>query len=190
MHDHDKLLFPAFFQPPLGPRSMSINKDAIVAAVNKYYDRQRDKENKLERSRKNKKPEKETEKAVFEWAKANDVYLHVVDSSAGFDQSLGRRQSYAAPTGFPDLVGNDQHGLCYYIELKARQRRASLRDHQRHFLYKKIYQNCFAVCVDSAERLDQYHRQYSKLKTPQEKVTYLVDCLPKKRPKQLKEDLF
>lgn len=161
---------------------MTEHKNRVSAAINKYYDRQRDKENKQELSRKNKAPEKDTEREVLAWAKQNNIYLHVVDSSAGYNRTVGRRDAFAAPVGYPDLSGNNQAGLAFYIELKARQRRATLRDHQRHFLEQKIYQCCFAVCVDSADRLDQYYRGWSRLKTPRERVDYLLDCLPKKRP--------
>lgn len=116
----------------------------------------------------------------MEWGKNQGLFLHVVDSSS-YDPILRRKGMSRAASGFPDIVGNTLSGRILWIELKAKGRCSSLREAQRHFLEKKIQQNCFAVVVDSAERLAQYWKGYNSLKSDQEKQAYLFDCLPKQR---------
>lgn len=128
----------------------------------------------------NKSPEKDVEAAVLQWSRANGFDLHVVDSSQ-YDNRLGRMGSAKASVGFPDLCGNYSTGLSVYIELKAKDRRSKLSEAQRVFLTKKANQNCFAVVVDSVMRLEQYWKGFKRLKSPEERSAYLVDCLPKKK---------
>lgn len=128
---------------------------------------------------KNKKPERETEKAVLLWAKDNGFFLHVIEASS-YDPILRRKGSAKAQSGMSDLIGNTPSGLSCYIELKAKDRRSTLSEQQRHFLMQKIDQNCFAVVVDSVDKVSQYWKGFCSLKTPLERRNYLHDCLPKK----------
>ena len=155
---------------------MSDHRERITKAVHGFYDRQTPRE----RKRKNGKPEKITESDVLLWSKANGLHLHVVD--AGTYNPLTRGRSVAkAESGFPDLVGNTLDGLSLYIELKAKDKRNAIGAHQRVFLERKIAQNCFAVVVDSASRLEQYWRGFHQCKSQETKRAYLLDCLPKMR---------
>lgn len=161
---------------------MTDPKSRVKAAMLKHHQKILEPRTNIKPARQNKKPEKDTEKDVLIWARTKNIFLHVVDSSS-FNPLTGCKSVQKAETGFPDLVGNHVTGLCLYIELKAKQRRSTVSEAQREFLSQKIQQNCFAVVVDSAERLDQYWLGFWQQKSLQEKQNYLLDCLPKKRAK-------
>lgn len=156
------------------------HKKSTLQALQKYHQRQINQGVTREPKRKNKQPEKDTQKQVMSWAKDNGVFLHVIESSS-YDPRLGRRGIQKAQSGFSDLVGNTSEGLTLYIELKAKDRRSNLSELQRQFLESKIDQSCFAVVVDSRARLEQYWKGFWSLKNPSEKVIYLKNCLPKKK---------
>lgn len=156
-----------------------MSKSSIEKAMLKYHQKQLPNNNRQPKS-KNKKPEKDTQKQVMEWAKNQGLFLHVVESSS-YDPILRRKGMSRAAFGFPDIVGNTLCGQIVWIELKAKGRQSTLKPAQRDFLEKKIQQNCFAVVVDSAERLSQYWKGYNSLKSDQERQSYLLDCLPKQR---------
>jgi hypothetical protein len=106
-------------------------------------------------------PEKLVEKEVLEACKQLNIDVDVIESKATFSKNLGRyTQSRSAPEGMSDLVGNDREGLSVYIELKARGKLRTLRPKQKAFLLRKIENNCFAVCVDSADLLFELYYQF------------------------------
>ena len=148
-----------------------------------------------EKRPKNKTPEKNTQKDVLEWARENNVFLHVIEASTWNGRTGSYGDSKAEP-GFSDLVGNTLQGLTCYIELKAQGRRSTLSDKQRVFLIKKIEQDCFAVVVDSRKYLQNIWKRYWTLKTSKEKQAYLIECLPgqyntkKRRQAQLDKEEF
>lgn len=158
---------------------MTDRKKSTSAAMLKYHKKQLAQGTTREPRTKHKKPEKNTEAEVLLWANNYNIHLHVVDSSS-YDYRHGHRGVQKAQTGFPDLVGNTEGGLVLWIELKAKDRRSTVSHSQRTFLLAKISQNCFAVVVDSAERLEQYWRGYTSLKNLKERQAYLYDSLPKK----------
>lgn len=160
---------------------MSDHKERVNSAMNRYIEKQLGKGTTREPSRKNKTPERDTEKSVLKWGRLNGFHLHVVEASS-YDRVTGRMGQAKAEAGFPDVVGNTSNGLGCYIELKAKDRRSKLSDSQRVFLKNKIAQNCFAVVVDSSEKLQQYWKGFCSLKTPTERQHYLIDCLPKQVP--------
>ena len=168
---------------------MSDRKDSTNAAMLKYHQRQLNQGTTRERKGTNKKPEKNTEKNVLDWARNHNIHLHVVESSS-YDPRLRRKGMSRAVSGFPDLVGNTQEGHSVWIELKAKDRRSALSDKQREFLLTKVQQNCFAVVVDSVERLSQYWKGFWSLQLESDRQTYLLDCLPKKRPERVVENEF
>jgi len=107
----------------------------------------------------------------------------VVEAST-YDPISGRRHAPKVSRGFPDLVGNNESGQVLWIELKAKDRCCTLSEVQRTFLTSKIEQGCFAVVVDSVERIGRYYRTFQSKKTYHEKRLFLLDCLPKKRVKK------
>jgi hypothetical protein len=159
---------------------MTDRKKSTSAAMLKYHKKQLGQGTTRERKTTYKKPEKDVERAVLEWGCMNSIHLHVVEASS-YDPRLGRKGVSKAPLGFPDVVGNTQDGHSLWIELKAKDRRSALRESQRSFLESKISANCFAVVVDSVEGLSQYWRGFWSLRTTQERQSFLLDCLPKKR---------
>ena len=154
-------------------------RDSTKQAIDRFIRKQSARENKTAPVKQNKKPERDTEKAVLHWARDNGFFLHLVESSS-YDPILRRKGSARAQSGMSDLIGNTPDGLACYIELKAKDRRSTLSESQRLFLKQKIEQNCFAVVVDSVDRVSQYWRGFCSLKTSLERRQYLLDCLPKK----------
>jgi hypothetical protein len=141
--------------------------------------------------KKNGKPEKVLEKQVLTWASNHAIHLHVVESKAVYSASAGRYLRGQAEAGLPDLIGNIE-GLSAWIELKAKGRRGTLKEHQREFLVRKIEQGCFAVCIDSVDQLASVLAAF--LSTPSsDRVRLLLDHLPIKRhrhPNNPDEKLF
>jgi len=138
-----------------------------------------------------KKPEKEVEKQVLQWAKMQNIFLHVVESKAVFSQAAGSYLRGQVDAGFPDLVGNDSSGRVLYVELKAFGRRSNLSELQYEFLKRKINQGCFAVVVDSSEILNDFYYTWKTSKNPQ---SYLLSVLPipsciAKRDKNFNEEM-
>lgn len=166
---------------------MMNRKAGTEKALNNYFKKALGQGTSKEPSRKNKKPEKKTEDAVLHWAKANGFFLHIVDSSS-YDLILQKKGMARAAAGLPDAVGNTPNGLSCWIELKAKDRRSTLSESQRHFLMQKILQNCFAVVVDSEARLDRYWRQFCALKSSDDRQAFLLDCLPRKNQREARDD--
>lgn len=155
--------------------------------MDRYYKSQEPKP--VKEKRKYQRPEKDTEKQVFLWAKANRFHLHIIDASS-YDPLLKRTSVSKAQAGFPDLCGNTESGLSVWIELKAKDKRNTTSVNQRMFLEKKIAQNCFAVVVDSSERLQEYWDNYCNIEDDQARKIYLIDSLPKFREAKDNDSLF
>lgn len=160
---------------------MSDYRSRIEASVMKFHAKEL--RGQREPSRKNNAPERSVGIEVSKWARQNGFFLHEVEASI-YDPNSGeaRPELAKAEAGFPDRVGNTPTGLACYIELKAKDRRSTLSDTQRVFLERKIDQNCFAVVVDSDQRLAQYWKGFCSLKTEDQRKAYLYDCLPKIQP--------
>lgn len=164
-------------------------KKSIEAAMMRHHQKQLARENNLGPSRRNKAPERDTQTEVLRWGRSNNFFLHVVEASV-YDRVTGQRGEAKAEAGFPDVTGNTPTGLSCYIELKAKDRRSTVSELQRRFLTLKIEQNCFAVVVDSADRLAQYWKGFASLKTEVERRAYLKDCLPKQVQRKGAGDSF
>ena len=90
----------------------------------------------------------------MQWLKDNDFSCHVVESKAVYNRQAGTYVSGQAEKGMSDIVGSTPDGRACFIELKAKDRCSTLKDHQRDFLMTKIKRGAFACCVDSVERLE------------------------------------
>ena len=132
-----------------------------------------------------KKPEKLVEKDCLLWAKNNQIFLHIVEAKAVFSQAVGRYLSGQVESGFPDLVGNNNNGQVLWVELKAKDRRSTITPLQYLFLKTKIEQGCFAVVVDSADRLHEYYYTWLNGKNQQ---GYLTGLLP--IPSRIRDETF
>lgn len=144
------------------------------------------------RSKKNNKPEKIVEKDVMHWLKTMGFDCNVVESKAVYSQKAGIYLHSQTDPGFSDIAGNNDNGLSVYIELKAKDRRSTLKEHQRQFLIRKINTNCFAVCVDSAERLENFYKKWGDILIRHGRLKaqkYLINILPVKKSKD-SDELF
>lgn len=151
-------------------------------ALHKYLKRQAniiDREMKGKK-RKNKKPEKETEKKVLNWCKKIGIDIHVIESKAVYSKKAGRYLKSQTSESLPDLIGNYE-GIAVFIELKAYQRRRALKDHQRDFLIRKIKQDCFACCTDRVEHINDLFKDWLNLSSRESRINLLLSDLPKKR---------
>lgn len=166
---------------------MTNRRESTQAAIHAFIKRECAPESKPEPVRKNKKPERETEKAVLRWARNNGFYLHVVEASR-YDSLLGKMGEARAEAGMSDLIGNTPNGLACFVELKAKDRRSALSEQQRHFLVQKIKQNCFAAVVDSSSYIDQVWKGFCSCETSEKRQAYLMECLPKKKSKPPRDD--
>ncbi len=165
-----------------------MSKESTKKAIENYYKRQ---EIDITPTRKNKKPEKQVEQDVLIWAKSKGMSLDIIEAKAKFNTATGMYTGRAASAGLSDLIGNTQHGLAVFIELKAPGRRvgSALHARQRAFLTEKIMTNCFAVVVDSVEFLEQIWLQFCTLPSEQ-KLKFLLDQLPKQKLRESDDLLF
>ena len=128
--------------------------------------------------RKNKNPERElTVKPCLAWLERHGFSCHVIESKAVFSKAAGRYLHGQTVSGMPDIVGCAPTGVAVFIEAKAPGKIRSLSDAQREFLLTKIEHRAFAVCVDSAERLDELFAQWTQLQ-PSLAKQYLIGELP------------
>lgn len=103
--------------------------------------------------KKNKTPEKDVEKQVIIWLKAQGFFYNVIEAKAVYNQkSGGYRKGQVAP-GYPDISGCTPNGMACFIELKAPKLRHTVSYEQHTFLKKVIGYGCFAVVCDSVDNL-------------------------------------
>jgi hypothetical protein len=136
--------------------------ESVKQAMERYFDKQAKKNDPLKKKRKNKKPEKLVEKACMDWLKIMDFSCDVVESKAVFSPRAGIYLNSQATPGMSDIVGCTPDGRGAFIELKAKDRRNALKDHQRRFLLEKISRGAFACCVDSPYYLEKCWEHYKR----------------------------
>lgn len=132
------------------------------------------------RRKKNHAPEKVVEKQVLAWLSGQGFCVSVVESKAHYSKAAGAYLGQSAPSGFPDIVGNDRHGRAIYIELKAPGKLSTVRPAQVLFLLRKIETNCFACVIDSLERLQELYQFWDQTVERDARENYLRSRLPKK----------
>ena len=134
--------------------------------------------------RKNKKPEKQTEKDVKAWLRRQGFDFNVIESKAVYSQAAGRYMNGQTDPGVSDIIGNDKEGHAMFIELKAKGKRYNVSPVQYMFLMKKIKMNCFAVCVDSDVSLNEQYAAWVVRKQQRDingARQYLESMLPRPR---------
>lgn len=164
-------------------------RQSIMDAIKGYEDKQRKKNAPPKKTKKNAKPEKEVEKEILLWAKDFKMSLHIIEAKATYNPDLGGYRSRAVAPGFLDAVGNYGPYACF-IELKAKGRRASLRDNQRDFIHKKIEEGAFACVTDGVIHLSSLFVTWLKADTNSRKRLLLNDLPQKKERKDDLEELF
>lgn len=139
---------------------------------------------KTKRTKRNSSPEKEVEKEVMHWLRTHGFSCHVVESKAVYSPSAGGYKSGQTIPGFSDVVGCDPNGMAVFIELKAKGRNSTLKEHQYLFLKNKIEHGAFAVCVDSVMLLERVYQNWC-LANDENKRPGLIRLLPYKFNKNL-----
>lgn len=164
--------------------------DSAMRALNKYSQKQI-KSTKKSKSKKRTglSPEKTVEKEVMKWIKDQGFSCNVVEAKAIYSPTAGQYLRGQTDAGFPDIAGCTPHGLGCFIELKAKGKRSTLKEHQRQFLIEKINRGAFAVCVDSVDCLRDIINRIKGSSYDQRK-DLLLDHLPKKRKPREEEPSF
>ena len=132
--------------------------------------------------RKNKKPEKEVEKACMEWFKDNGFSMDVVESKAVYSVSSGGYRSGQTVPGFTDSAGCTPDGYGCFVEFKAKGKKYNVSQVQKEFIKEKIYRGCFAIVVDNVELLQQAYLHW-KMLDREDRITFLYNTLPKVKVK-------
>lgn len=134
-------------------------KKRVANAINRYSDKQAKKlEPKV--ARKNRKPEQESVFECLSWLKRNGFDCDIIESKATFSVKAGRYLRSQAVAGMSDLVGNDKDGRACFIEIKAKGRRSTLKEHQFEFLARKIKSNCFATVATGEDELEEIYSRF------------------------------
>lgn len=153
---------------------------SVEDALRKYSTRAFKKEERSRKPRrKNKTPERDVQKLVMSWLKANGFSCNVVESKAVWSQKAGRYLKGQTEAGVSDIFGSTPNGLACFIELKAPGKRATLKEHQRQFLKSKIEVGAFAICTDSVEYLIEAWLGFEHHKALGSHVDFLLKQLPK-----------
>jgi len=140
-----------------------------------------------------KKPELLVEKDVVKWAKKNGVEIYKTDAAGEYSPKADMYLKDAdLIAGHSDYSGDCKQalGCAVYIECKAKDRRCNTSFSQYNFLKNKINRGCFAVVVDSAEKLDFYFYHWLSLRDsfkPVKAQEYLMGILPKSKKVKLRE---
>ena len=152
-------------------------RDALL----RHHQKLLDKSIKAKRKKPNKKPEKITETNCMRWLNDFGFSCHVVESKAVFSVASGGYKSGQTIPGFADIAGCTPDGWGCFIELKAKGRRSNLSDAQREFLKEKILKGCFACVVDCEGRLRETYMKWRSYHDKEDRITFLMNDLPKKR---------
>jgi hypothetical protein len=164
------------------------HKARAKAALDKYLIRDMKASNRLMgKGKKNGTPEKEVEVACKKWLEENGfTNVEIYESKAIF--SNGHWHNNALKAGHSDCGATcpeaDAPGVQAWIEFKAKGKLSSFfRDNnskQRDFIIARIHAHCFAVVVDSVDRLATIYRQWVDFKKVDNECAkqYLLSTLP------------
>jgi hypothetical protein len=154
------------------------DNSGVKNAMAKFYERQLVKESGPKRT--NEKPERDTEREVVAWLRAQGLFHKIVESKAVLSSQYSGYRRGQADAGFPDLVGLTRKGFFLAVELKARGRRSNLSDQQREFLISVIDSKGFACVTDSADHLSALFFAWEAAPVETRSELLLAD-LPKQR---------
>lgn len=136
--------------------------------------------------RKNKSPERDTEKEIKKWAEENGVDLTKVNSKTTYSEGGHYFNKPVDEFGFSDFVGN--HGeVAVYVEAKARGKRSAASGKQIEFLTRKIMAGCFACVSDGSEHLNNLFYR-CKGRSKNERIRLLLADLPKKKKQYINDE--
>lgn len=163
--------------------------NSAMRALLSYNKKQIKKSVKRKKKRSGPSPEKIVEKSVMNWLNSQGFSCNVIEAKAVYNAQAGRYLRGQTDAGFPDIAGCTPNGLGCFIELKAKGKRSTLKEHQREFLINKINCGAFAVCVDSDECLADIVSKFKSC-TIDKRKKLLLDHLPKKRKPRGEEPSF
>lgn len=127
--------------------------------------------------KKNKKPEKDVEKACMAWFEAKGFSMHIIESKAVYNPKLGRYLKGQTVSGMSDSIGCTPDGIGCFVEFKAKGKKFTLKEHQRNFLTEKINRGCFAAVVDDVRDLEATYQHWAFLDQA-DKKRYLTSIMP------------
>lgn len=161
----------------------SPHKKRVHDILNRIHSRELKEISKLQgKGKRNKKPEKEVEKACMKWLKDQGFSVQVYESKA--TQVNGRWVNQAMKAGNSDCMGSTPSGLFAAIEFKAPGKLKTYNrpknQRQRDFINEKINSGAFACVTDSVERLSTIYSQWEILldTNKDEAKNYLISMLP------------
>lgn len=148
-------------------------------------------------SRKNQKPEKEVEKLCLEYMRALKWDVNIFEAKATFDPKRGVYRQQSMKSGIADCMGSLPDGIECAIEFKAPGKLYTFayprNEKQQIFIQRKIMSNCFAVVVDSVERLDTIYKRWREHRDANDldfARMYLLSMIPAAKPKKDRGGLF
>lgn len=155
-------------------------KDRARKALESYYQNQLPKERKIKA--KNQRPEKDVEYECLVWMRQQGWDVQIYEAKAVWNPKARRYLSQSMKAGTVDCQGLMPGGVFVAVEFKAPKRISTFnlaKNHrQRQYLIEKISFGAFGCVVSSATRLEQIYNSWRDLKSPEEKRTYLMACLP------------
>lgn len=108
--------------------------------------------------------------------------MQIYEAKAVWNPRARRYLAQSMKAGTVDCQGVLPGGTFVAVEFKANKRistfNAPKNHRQRQYLIEKISNGAFGCVVTSATRLEQIYNSWRDLKTPEEKRSYLMACLP------------
>lgn len=164
---------------------------SVASAIKKYSKKQLKEQDTLRKRKPNQRPEKElTEKPVLAYLRGRGFFVFVVESAAVYNPRAGQYLRGQAQQGTPDLIGVDSYGNHLAIELKAPQRRSTLRPAQREHLLNVIEKNGFASVTDSVKHLSNLYEQWINEPDLEKRREILINDLPRPKTQSDNSPLF
>jgi len=132
--------------------------------------------------KKNNSPEQYVEKQCMAWFKFKGFSMNVVESKGVWNSQARRYLKGNTISGFSDSAGCTPTGYGCFVEFKAKDRRSTLKLHQRSFLIEKIEHGCFACVVQDVEGLQKTYSLWNLFMQDNERaqaIEFLLKDLPK-----------
>lgn len=169
-----------------------MSSSTVRAALESYYERQqRELEGKQRPRRKRGKPELKVRSEIMTWMNSHGFDVQVVESRAVFCASANRFLKGQTTAGTSDLVGVGPDGVAVFCEVKAKNRLATLKPHQKAYLTSKIELSAFAIVADSPERVEQLWQEWKhrRAMSPQLAKAFLLRSLPTLKDEEIDDAL-
>lgn len=164
-----------------------MKKNSTLDAINRFSQRKLDELQPKVSTRRNKKPEKEVEKACLAWMRARGWSVEIYEAKATYNPRLGFYKNQAMKAGTLDCLGSNEEGHSVAIEFKAPGKLSTFnspaRIKQKEFCLGKIAAGWFSCVADSVERLEQIYTKWYALKLVNRDLArkFLVEMLPAER---------